>query len=508
MSEKCSTFVGGMRISIAHIFSQACRVFCVLGVLCGAMSGLSSCGWQEAKEVIVLADSIDQTEHVIYDDTAALGRAIRSLDNPFGRVLMPNTLGKAYYYMGRNLEDCYMQVSDAAKCYIEADRLQIDDPIYRGRVNSCMGYIGRQNNTDSLALIFYERAAKDFIEGGNEWRYAQSLLNIVQCQIYLKAFSKADSILHIAQLYQLDSAYQARWYETLGLFFYEQQQYESALEFMEKGFDYWQSERDRCFSYLTIMRAHLEIDSINNAMPYAQLIIENSNNSNYLVNAYYCLLLDAKAQHDADLLSKYSHAREDANRVLNKNMSIYAEAMPLLEEYLHNPHPWRWVKIALFSFVTLCIILIISIITYRKRAVARINVSDEQIMSLSTQIQEQQDELQKQSELHHYDRRLKSIRRKYPKPLNKWNDYANLKKDIQPYLKNLFLALDKLDLTKRDKVFCVLTFIYPQMAMEDLASCLCITKGTLIVRKNHIAKKFGISSTELSDFLQKLANGE
>ena len=26
MSEKCSTFVGGMRISIAHIFSQACRM--------------------------------------------------------------------------------------------------------------------------------------------------------------------------------------------------------------------------------------------------------------------------------------------------------------------------------------------------------------------------------------------------------------------------------------------------------------------------------------------------
>jgi hypothetical protein len=185
-----------------------------------------------------------------------------------------------------------------------------------------------------------------------------------------------------------------------------------------------------------------------------------------------------------------------------------AEALPILEEYLSNPHPWRWIKIALFSFVTLCIILIISIITYRKRAVARMNVSDEQIMSLSTQIQEQQDELQKQSKLHHYDKRLKSIRRKYPKPLNKWNDYANLKKDIQPYLKNLFLALEKLDLTKRDKVFCVLTFIYPQMAMEDLASCLCITKGTLIVRKNHIAKKFGISSTELSDFLQKLANGE
>ena len=73
-------------------------IICILGIL----HILTSCGWHEAKEVIAVADSLDQTEHVIYDDTAALGRTIRSLDNSFGRVLMSNTLGKAYYYMGRN----------------------------------------------------------------------------------------------------------------------------------------------------------------------------------------------------------------------------------------------------------------------------------------------------------------------------------------------------------------------------------------------------------------------
>ena len=56
-------------------------MICVLGMVCLC----TSCTWQEAKEVIAVADSLDQTEHVIYDDTAALGRTIRSLDNPFGR---------------------------------------------------------------------------------------------------------------------------------------------------------------------------------------------------------------------------------------------------------------------------------------------------------------------------------------------------------------------------------------------------------------------------------------
>ena len=127
----------------------------------------SSCSsWHEAERVIAMADSIDQTKHVIYDDTAALGRTIRCLDNPFGRVLMSNTLGKAYYYMGRNYS-LSNQIAEAADCYIRADRLQIDDPIYRGRVNSCMGYICAQNNNDSLALIFYERSKEAFKESGN-----------------------------------------------------------------------------------------------------------------------------------------------------------------------------------------------------------------------------------------------------------------------------------------------------------------------------------------------------
>ena len=126
-------------------------IICVLGMMCIC----SACTWHEAKEIIALADSLDQTEHVIYDDTAALSQAIRTLDNPFGRLFQRNTLGKAYYYMGRNYS-LSNQIPEAADCYINADRLQINDPICRGRINSNMGYICAQNNSDSLALIFFE----------------------------------------------------------------------------------------------------------------------------------------------------------------------------------------------------------------------------------------------------------------------------------------------------------------------------------------------------------------
>ncbi len=74
-------------------------LICVLGMVCL----FSFCGWKDAQEVIAMAERMDKTEHVVYDDTAAIARVIRKLDNPLGILIHKNTLGKAYYYMGRNL---------------------------------------------------------------------------------------------------------------------------------------------------------------------------------------------------------------------------------------------------------------------------------------------------------------------------------------------------------------------------------------------------------------------
>jgi hypothetical protein len=287
------------------------------------------------------------------------------------------------------------------------------------------------------------------------------------------------------------------------------QQYDSALVFFNQGLNYWQSETEKCFSYLKIMQSYyFGAKDINNALPYARLLVKHSTNPNYLSNAYYCLMQDAKEKDNTQLLSKYSHARTDALKLLRDNTNKYAEATPKLMEYVQNPFPLRWIRITLFSFVALCIVLILSIFAYRKHTIAKIQVSEKRIANLSVQVQEHQYKLQEQSKLQYYKKHLDKIRRKYPKPLNQWNEYTELKKDIQPYLHNWFMCLEELNLTNREKVFCVISFIYPQMATEDLANYLCITKDALPVRKNRIAKKLGITSVELGIFLQKLANRE
>lgn len=493
-----------MLISNRYILDFGQRVlFLIVSVV--LLLCFSSCSsWHEAERVIAMADSIDQTEHVIYDDTAALGGVIRCLDNPFGRLFQRNTLGKAYYYMGRNYS-LTNQIAEAAGCYIEADRLKIDDPIYRGRVNTNMGYICAQNNSDSLALIFYERASKDFQESSNEWYYAQTLLERSEFNINLHNYDTADSLLRIAEDYQLDSAYQARYLETKGLYHYEQQQYDSALVYFERGLNYWQSETDKCFSYLKIMQSYYFGNiSMDSAVLYAHKLILISHNPNYISNAYYCLMQDAKAHNNTSLLSLYAHSREDANRLLNQTISVYTEATPKLMDYLQNPHPWRWGWITIACFIILCIILIISIVIYRRTATAQIKVSNAQIVSMSAQIKKQTDELNEYNTQHLYDKRLDKIRRKYPKPLHQWNEYDQLKKDVNPYLQSWLIALEKLNLTQRDNVLCVLSFIYPQMSIEDLATSMCITKDALMVRKTRLTKKIGITSAQLNSFLQKL----
>ena len=484
---------------ISCISRRAWKIICIV-CLCG---GLTSCHWHEAKEVIATADNLDQTEHLIYDDTAALGKSIRCLDNPFGRVLMSNTLGKAYYYMGRNLIDKYGRINQAAECYIMADRLQINDPIYRGRVNSCMGYICAQNNSDSLALIFYERANKAFKKSTNEWYYAQSLLNVSLRAIHLHLFSKTDSLLLIAHSYQLDSAYRARYYETKGLYFYEQQQYDSALVYFNQGLNYWQSETEKCFSYVKIMQTYyFGKKDLQMVIPYANLIVEYSNNPNHLANAYYCLLLDAKENNDVNRLSQYTHARTDALKVLRNNTNKYAEATPKLMEYLQNPHPWRWVWISFPIIIALCILFAIGIWTYRKRSCS----ANKQLDVLSTHIRIQEADILHQQSLLVFEKGLTEIMDKYHNPRNHWRNYSTLKKDIAPWLRDWTAKLDTLPLSEQEKIFCTISLIYTNLSDIEIAEYMCYAKGSIRVLKNRILKKIGISSSEFSDFLHNLSN--
>ena len=462
------------------------RNICLFIVLIGL---LTSCHWQEAKQVVCLADSLDQNEHVLYDDTVALQQAIRTLDNPLGRLFLHNQLGKAHYYMGRHLslDD---QITQAAEHYIAADRAQICDPIYRGRINSCMAHISKQNENDSLALIFFIRANEAFKVSGKDWYYAHTLLDVSEFHTYLHHFAEADSVLRIAQSYDLDDYYLARFYETKGLYYYEQQLHDSALLYFHQALDLWEYEEDRFYTYKKLMQVYLDIDDPVSALPYAQIIVELSADPNDLVNAYYCLMQDAKARGDIDKLSAYAHARQDANELLMEGVGNYNAALTKLEKYLSNPYPYRWAWIALLCLIVACLLLLMAIVLHRRYATRRLQVAHLQIEDLSISAQ------------------LSNIRATYPRPRKQWNDYNELKKDLDTQLHDWFAQLETYQLSNRENVFCAYMLLYPNASLEELADWMHYSATGVSTFKRRIAQKIGISTRELYHFLHEMLQSE
>ena len=453
----------------------------------------ASCGyyarWQEAQTTINIADNLDQNEHVLYDDTVALRHAIHTLQNPFGRLFAHNELGRAHYYLGRNfsLADC---ITQAAEHYIAADQLHIDNPIYRGRINSCLAHISKQNESDSLALIFFERANEAFKLCDNDWYYAHTLLDVSEFHTYLQHFDKADSVLHIAQSYDINCYYRARFYETKGLYFYEQQAYDSALVYFKRGLDLWEYEEDRLYTYKKLMQVYFDMDDFVQALPYAQIIVEQSSDPNDLVNAYYCLMQDAKERGDIELLSQYAHARQDANNLLMESVGKYKGALTKLEKHLANPYPYRWVWIMLSCSVALCLLLLISIALYRRHTTRRLKATDNQLQVANTQIIDLS-----------FSALLSDMRAKYPRPRKQWNDYNELKKDLDTQLHDWFSQLDQLHLSNRENVFCAYMLLYPHASLEELANWMHYSPTGISTFKRRIAQKLGISTRELYDFL-------
>ena len=462
------------------------RNICLFIVL---ISLLSSCHWQEAKQVVCLADSLDQNEHVLYDDTVALQQAIRTLDNPLGRLFLHNQLGKAHYYMARNLS-LADQITQAAEHYIAADRAQICVPIYRGRINSCMAHISKQNESDSLALIFFIRANEAFKASGKDWYYAHTLLDVSEFHTYLHHFAEADSVLRIAQSYQLDDYYLARFYETKGLYYYEQQLHDSALLYFHQALDLWEYEEDRFYTYKKLMQVYLDMGDQMSALPYAQIIVELSADPNDLVNAYYCLMQDAKARGDIDKLSAYAHARQDANELLMESVGKYNGALTLLEDHLANPYPYRWAWIALLCLIVACLLLLIAIVLHRRYATRRLQVAHHQIEDLSVSAQ------------------LSNIRATYPHPRKQWNDYNELKKDLDTQLHDWFAQLETYQLSNRENVFCAYMLLYPNASLEELADWMHYSATGVSTFKRRIAQKIGISTRELYHFLHEMLQSE
>jgi hypothetical protein len=338
----------------------------------------SSCArWREAKAVVSEADSLLVHHKIVTRDTTALNFAINTLDGPLGHIFARDELAKAYYFMGRNFYYAN-DFATAADYYILCDRLNPSEPMYKGRVNSCMGFICKQDSCFVEALEFYERANIAFEKTGDKRRVANGLVSIAEQYVNLKDYAKADSVLKIAARYDVDSAYYARILDVYALAHYNQQLYDSALVHLLNIKDYPRNLDARCYSYLMIAKCYNKLLDINEAKKYAEYVITHSSNSSFRSNAYYILIQSAEIEGNINQLAEYSKCREDEDRILQHLSESCAQASAKLREYINYPiHiPLKEILIVLF-----CIIVIaVWAIWYSHKIVNRKIASEKKLM--------------------------------------------------------------------------------------------------------------------------------
>lgn len=330
------------------IVSRLNHICSILLVAFLVISNTSCTPWREAKGVIAEADRLLEYGEII-EDTALLAATINTFNGPLGYVFARNDLAKAYYHMARNFYHAH-DYATAADYYILCDRLKPSDPMYKGRVNSCMGFLCKQDSCFAEALEFYERANEAFVN--DERRYANGLVSIAEQYVCLKEYAKADSVLQLAGQFDVDSACYARMVDVRALALYNQQKYDSALVCLLSIKDFVRPIDAKCHSYMKIMHCYEFINQLDNAIVYAEYIILNSQNPLYCSNAYFFLIEDAKANHDMQRVVEYSRAREDENRKIQHDAELCAQATLKLKDYIRNPHPglYLWIGVG-------CIIL-------------------------------------------------------------------------------------------------------------------------------------------------------
>ena len=439
------------------------------------MGGASCTSWREGKAVVAEADRL-LVKGVIIKDTAALSGGICTLENLMGRVFAKEELTKMYYLMGRNLDDYYHNFSDAADFYIQADRMKTKDWVLRGRINSCMGFICKQDSSFAEALEFYERANNAFEKTGDKRRVANGLVSIAEQYVNLKDYSKADSVLNIAAGYDIDSAYYARVVDVRALALFNQQLYDSALVYLLSIENYPRNIEARCYSYLHTMRIYEITNHLFKTNKYAEYIIAHSTNSNHRSNAYYYLMVLGDKNNDISRLSIYSHAREDENRIVRQYAESYAQASDKLKIYLENPYPHRrlYIIIVCSALVVILLFGIIYGLIKRHRCV---------LVKRDKEKQDRCDLLARRI----YDHSVY---------FTSWQDYKKLRELANSHFNNMFYRLeDTYHLSEQELKICLMILL--EYTNKQMAEILFVQPNTISKAKNKIAKQLNTSSAQL-----------
>ncbi len=444
---------------------------------------IASCqSWREAKTVVKEADSLLVEHKVVTRDTAALLSAIHTLDGVLGRVFAREYLAKAYYFMGRNFY--YLNdFSTAADYYILCDRMNPSDPMYKGRINSCMGYLCKQDSCFKEALVFYERSSKAFHESGNEWYYAHNLLNVAEQYVHLHAFNKMDSVFLLLRDCQLDSLCYARMLEIKAHALLNQQKYDAALACLLEIKNYQQNVEVQSYRAMKMMQLYARMDSLRQTIPLANYILQNSTHAVFRSNAYFYLIQDAEKCSNANEVAKYSYLREDEDRRVRHASEFFAQASTKLKVYLQNPNPYRKMSSCIAIIGLLLVLVTGGALWLCKHYFHTVKIGAKN----------------KAKRRANFTKRVFNHSIHFVKAAT-WKDDKTVRDLANLHFSDMFNRLeDTYHLSEREMQICLMVLL--EYSREQMADILHIQPNTISKAKLKIAKELKTNSATLRDYL-------
>ena len=428
------------------------------------------------------ADSLLVEHKVVTRDTAALLSAIHTLDGVLGRVFAREYLAKAYYFMGRNFY--YLNdFSTAADYYILCDRTNPSNPMYKGRINSCMGYLCKQDSCFEEALMFYERANIAFERTGDERRIANGLLSIAEQYVHLHAFNKMDSVFLLLRDCQLDSLCYARMLEIKAHALLNQQKYDAALACLLEIKNYQQNVEVQSYRAMKMMQLYARMDSLRQTIPLANYILQNSTNAIFRSNAYFYLIQDAEKCSNAKDVAKYSYLREDEDRRVRHASEFYAQASTKLNVYLQNPNPYR--KIGNYIAIIGLLLIVVSGVALWlcKRYFHTVKIVANKKVQRRT----------------NFTKRVFNHSIHFVKAAT-WKDDKTVRDLANLHFSDMFNRLeDTYHLSEREMQICLMILL--EYSREQMADILLLQPNTISKAKLKIAKELKTNSAKLRDYL-------
>lgn len=446
----------------------------------------------ETDRIVATADSLDAI-HEMYSDTAALQSVVRQWDRPIIRTLKHNALGRVYYYQGRIYDDFYCDYTSAAQCYIQSDRLGMDSPLARGRVNACMGYVCSLHNADSLALWYNERALWCFQTAGDSFYCASALLTLSVSYASLGDYAKSDSLWQAADRYALsDTDFEEYRCDSRIYYFMHRSEYDSALVWLQKV------PPTTSLRLVQRARAWEHVGRMDSAVWYAEQVIARSVDRAHRVSAYYILHKQAVAEGDMQRANDLAAARMGEMRQQTQEVEGKLTAVHALQAYREQCEQtsiwqWLWGMLVLLAAIGAGCIFI----GYKQFVRLRLHESDltQQLHELT---QAQAVHLQQKSEAMETTLSQKKPLFAIGNPI--WQDEKKLTQQADSHLFNIYTRLhEQYGIDMQDFRICLLTLF--DASRSEIAETIHRAVSSVPKLRSNTAKKLGTSSTQLRTFL-------